>query len=180
MVEYKYIFKVAILGDASVGKTTLTYRFITGDFLQTLKSSIGTTLYSKLVEYKGDLIKLQIWDFAGEKRFRFLLLGYIEGANGVFLMYDITSSISFLHLQEWLDVVRQQEGHIPIMLIGSKLDLKKYRSVSTEEGLKAAKQFGLFSFIELSSKSGENVEIAIKQMTKILLADINKKEMIHL
>ncbi|MCK4239941.1 MAG: hypothetical protein KAX33_12505 [Candidatus Lokiarchaeota archaeon] len=61
-----------------------------------------------------------------------------------------------------------------------KLDLKKYRSVSTEEGLKAAKQFGLFSFIELSSKSGENVEIAIKQMTKILLADINKKEMIHL
>lgn len=147
MVEYKYIFKVAILGDASIGKTTLTYRFITGDFLQTHKSSIGTMLYSKLVEYKGDLIKLQIWDFTGEKRFRFLLPGYIEGANGVFLMYDITSSISFLHLQE---------------------------------GLKAAKQFGLFSFIELSSKSGENVEIAIEQMTKILLADINKKEMIHL
>lgn len=96
-------------------------------------------LYSKLVQYKGDSIKLQIWDFAGEKRFRFLLPWYIEGANGVFLMYDITSSISFLHLQEWLYVVRQQEGHIPIMLIGSKLDLKKYRSVSTEEGLKAAK-----------------------------------------
>ncbi len=66
------------------------------------------------------------------------------------------------------------------MLIGSKLDLKKYRSVSTKEGLKAAKQFGLFSFIELSSKSGENVEIAIEQMTEILLADTNKKEMIHL
>lgn len=95
MAEYKYIFKVAILGDASVGKTTLTYRFITGDFLQNLKSSIGTTLYSKLVRYKGDPIKLQIWDFAGEKRFRFLLLGYIEGANGAFLMYgDIKISLS--------------------------------------------------------------------------------------
>ncbi len=100
MTEYKYIFKVAILGDASVGKTTLTYRFITGDFLQNLKSSIGTMLHSKLVRYKGDSIKLQIWDFAGEKRFRFLLPGYIEGDNGVFSMYDITNSISFLHLQE--------------------------------------------------------------------------------
>lgn len=179
MTEYKYIFKVVILGDASVGKTTLTYRFITGDFLQTLKSSIGTTLYSKLLEYKGDPIKLQIWDFAGEKRFRFLLPGYIEGANGAFLMYDITSSNSFLHLQEWLDVVRQQEGHIPVMLIGSKLDLKKYRTVNKEEGLSVAKQYGLFSFTELSSKSGENVDIAIEQMTKILLADTNKKEMIH-
>ncbi len=128
------------------------------------------------MEYKGDSIKLQIWDFAGEKRFRFLLPGYIEGANSAFLMYDITSSISFSHLQEWLDVVRQQEGNIPIMLIGSKLDLKKYRSVSKEEGLRVAKQFGLFSFIELSSKSGKNVEMTIEQMTKILLADTNKKE----
>lgn len=169
MADYDYTFKVLLLGDASVGKTSLTIRYITGSFLSDLKLTIGVDFYSKNILAKDNRVKLQIWDFGGEERFRFLLSQYCKGANGAFFLYDITNSVTLDHLPDWTQIIREHAGDIPIMLVGSKVDLNEFRAVPREEGILAAKKYSLASFVELSSKTGENVERAFKVMTEILL-----------
>ncbi|MFX1451097.1 MAG: hypothetical protein ACFFCM_09655, partial [Promethearchaeota archaeon] len=104
----------------------------------------------------------------GEERFRFLLSQYSKGANGAFFLYDITNQTSLDHLPDWTQVIREHAGDIPIMLIGSKVDLAEFRAVSRDDGILAAKKYNLSSFVELSSKTGENVEKAFNVMTEIL------------
>jgi len=113
-------------------------------------------------------VKLQIWDFGGEERFRFLLSQYSKGANGAFFLYDITNQTSLDHLPDWTQVIREHAGDIPIMLIGSKVDLSEFRAVTRDDGILAAKKYNLASFVELSSKTGENVEKAFNVITEIL------------
>ena len=175
MVDYDYTYKVMLIGDASVGKTSLTLRYISGFFLEDLKLTIGVDFYSKTTDFDGKKVKLQIWDFGGEERFRFLLSQYCKGANGAFFLYDITKSVTLDHLPDWTQIIREHAGDIPIMLIGSKKDLEEFRDVSTEDGDLAAKKYNLRSFMELSSKTGENVEQAFEIMTKILIEKTNLK-----
>jgi small GTP-binding protein len=175
MVDYDYTYKVMLLGDASVGKTSLTLRYISGFFLEDLKLTIGVDFYSKTTDFNGKKVKLQIWDFGGEERFRFLLSQYCKGANGAFFLYDITKSLTLDHLPDWTQIIREHAGDIPIMLIGSKKDLEEFRDVSTEDGDLAAKKYNLTSVMELSSKTGENVEQAFEIMTKILIEKTSVK-----
>jgi small GTP-binding protein len=157
-----------MLGDASVGKTSLTIRYISGFFLEDLKLTIGVDFYSKTTSFKGKKVKLQIWDFGGEERFRFLLHQYCKGANAAFFLYDITNRLSLDHLPDWTQIIREHAGDVPIMLVGSKVDLQQYRVVSREEGILAAKKYNLSAFVELSSKTGENVEEAFTLITETL------------
>ncbi|MFX1308153.1 MAG: Rab family GTPase [Promethearchaeota archaeon] len=168
MTKYDYTFKVLMLGDASVGKTSLTIRYISGYFQEDLKLTIGVDFYSKTTSFKGKKVKLQIWDFGGEERFRFLLSQYCKGANGAFFLYDITNQLSLDHLPDWTQVIREYAGDIPIMLIGSKVDLDEFRVVPRDDGILAAKKYNLASFVELSSKTGANVETTFEVMTEIL------------
>jgi small GTP-binding protein len=168
MTDYDYTFKLMMLGDASVGKTSLTLRYISGFFMEDLKLTIGVDFYSKTTLFNEKKVKLQMWDFGGEERFRFLLSQYCKGANGAFFLYDITNVRSIEHLPEWTQIVRENAGDIPIMLIGSKKDLEEFRTVPREDGILAAKKYNLSSFIELSSKTGDNVERAFKVMTETL------------
>ncbi len=167
-LNYDYTFKVMMLGDASVGKTSLTIRYISGNFMEDLKLTIGVDFYSKIIEYKGKKVKLQIWDFGGEERFRFLLSQYVKGANGALFLYDITNKETLDHLPDWTQVVREQAGQIPIALIGSKSDLEEYRIVQKEDGRNAVQKYNLSGFLELSSKTGENVQEAFKLITDVL------------
>ncbi len=157
-----------MLGDAAVGKTSLTLRYISGFFLDDLKLTIGVDFYSKTTNFKNKKVKLQIWDFGGEQRFRFLLHQYCKGANAAFFLYDITNRLSLDHLPDWTQIIREHAGDIPIMLIGSKVDLKEFRAVTREEGILAAKKYNLSTFIELSSKTGQNVEKSFDVITEIL------------
>ncbi len=169
MTDYDYTFKIMMLGDASVGKTSLTMRYISGYFMEDLKLTIGVDFYSKATSFKDTKVKLQIWDFGGEERFRFLLSQYSKGANGAFFLYDITNQTSLSHLPDWTQVIREHAGDIPIMLVGSKLDLNEFRAVTRDDGILAARKYNLASFVELSSKTGENVETAFSVLTEILL-----------
>ena len=168
MVDYDYTYKVMLLGDASVGKTSLTLRYISVFFLEDLKLTIGVDFYSKTTDFNGKKVKLQIWDFGGEERFRFLLSQYCKGANGAFFLYDITKSITLDHLPDWTQIIREHSGDIPIMLVGSKLDLEEFRAVPRDEGITSAKKYNLSTFVELSSKTGQNVEKAFEVMTETL------------
>ena len=167
-----------MLGDASVDKTSITIRYISGFFLEDLKLTIGVDFYSKTTNFGGKKVKLQIWDFGGEERFRFLLHQYCKGANAAFFVYDITNRLSLDHLPDWTQIIREHAGDIPIMLIGSNVDLKEFRAVSRDEGILAAKKYNLSSFIEISAKTGQNVEKAFDVMTEILFERYNPVEIV--
>ena len=176
-----YTFKVLMLGDASVGKTSLTLRYISGFFVEDLRLTIGVDFFSKSVVHntpsqKNVKIKLQLWDFGGEERFRFLLPQYAKGASGAFILYDITHPASLAHLPDWSYIVRENAGDIPLMLVGSKTDLNEYRVVQRKEGINAAKRYNMRSFVELSSKTGQNVEQAFEVMAEILHEESKKKQ----
>ncbi|MFX1478496.1 MAG: Rab family GTPase [Promethearchaeota archaeon] len=169
MSEYDYTFKVIMLGDASVGKNSLILRYAKGFFMEDLKLTIGVDFYSKTIFFNDKKIKLRIWNFGGEERFRFLLSQYSKNADGAFFLYDITNPQSIAHLLDWVQLVRENLEDIPIMLVGNKVDLEEFRAVSREEGILAAKKYKLASFVEISVKTGKNVENAFNVMTEIML-----------
>jgi small GTP-binding protein len=167
-----FSYKLLMLGDASVGKTSLTHRYITGLFVDSPRLTIGVDFFTKKVKLPNQKrVKLQIWDFGGEARFRFLLPTYSKGSNAAFFLYDITSKKTLDSLPDWLEVVRQNAPEIPIILIGSKLDLGDQRQVSKEDALEVVKKYALTNSIELSSKTGENVEESFKVISELLLKD---------
>ena len=170
---YDATYKVVIFGDAGCGKTTLTQRFLTNLFKSDTKMTIGVDFEVKSLEVDGKKIKLQIWDFGGEERFRFLLPTYVRGANGALFMYDVTNYSSLAHIDDWLLVVRKEikteQDLFPIIVVGGKADLLDEREVTGTEGINIAKSRGVDGFIECSSKSGENVEETFEALTKLML-----------
>ena len=163
------IFKIIIFGDAGSGKTTLTKRFKTDLFISDSQMTIGVDFETKNFEVDGKKVKLMIWDFGGEERFRFILPKYINGAMGGILMYDITSYSSLAHIDNWLSVVNGRKEQIPLVLLGGKSDLDIIRQIPLKDGKKIARTKGFSGFIECSSRTGENVEKSFEILTRIML-----------
>jgi len=166
---YDVLFKVIIFGDAGCGKTTLRKRFMTDVFISDSSKTIGVDFETKVLEMDGLVIKLLLWDFAGEERFRFMFPQYIYGAMGGILMYDITDYSSFSHIIDWLSVINGTTPRFPIFLLGAKSDLDDYREISFREGQRVAKLMDLKEFFECSSKTGENVKTSFALLTRIML-----------
>ena len=122
-----WIFKVIVAGAGGVGKTALIQRYVTGTFIEDHKMTIGAAFSVKDITLDtGESVRLQLWDFAGEERFRFLLGDYCKGASGAFVCYDITDYSTFEQIPEWLRIIRQNAGMIPIVLVGTKYDLENH------------------------------------------------------
>ncbi|KKK40851.1 MAG: small GTP-binding domain protein [Candidatus Lokiarchaeum sp. GC14_75] len=174
---YDATFKVVIFGDAGCGKTTLTQRFLTNLFKSDTKMTIGVDFEVKSLEVNGKKVKLQIWDFGGEERFRFLLPTYVRGATGALFMYDVTNYSSLAHIDDWLLVVnkelKSEQDKFPIIVVGGKADLVDDREVTGEEGLNIAKSRGTNGFIECSAKSGENIEDTFDGLTRVMMQKSN-------
>ena len=168
MSSYDYTWKIMMLGDETAGKTSLTIRYISGFYLQDLKLTIGVDFYTKTTNYNGRKVKLQIWDFGGEERFRFLLHQYCKGSNAAFFVYNITIPNSLDQLPEWTRIIREHAGDIPIMLVGTNAHLAEQRAVTREEGIQTVRAHNLSGFIEVSAKTGQNVERLFDTMTEIL------------
>ena len=164
-----FTFKIVIFGDAQTGKTTLTHRFLTNMFKDDFQMTIGVDFLLKPVKVYGENVKLQIWDFAGEERFRYLLPSYIKGANGGIFMYDITKYSSLAHADEWFDIVENQIDYdLPIIFVGGKIDLIHLKEVSTRKAKKIAKSKKANAYIECSSKTGENVQTIFDLLAKFI------------
>jgi small GTP-binding protein len=171
---YDATFKIVIFGDAGCGKTTLAKRFLTNLFVSDSKMTIGVDFEVKSLEVNKQKVKLQIWDFGGEERFRFLLPTYVRGARGGIFMYDITNYSSIAHIDDWLTVIKKEikkEPLFPIIVVGGKADLAENREVPASEGIKIAKSRGVDGFIECSSKTGENVHESFEALTSLMLND---------
>ncbi|MHA1582568.1 MAG: Rab family GTPase [Candidatus Baldrarchaeia archaeon] len=173
MVEYKvYLYKIVLLGDGMVGKTTLRQVFMGEGFRETYMMTFGCDFAVKDVILENDVkIRLQIWDLAGQPSFEKIRKSYYRGSKGAILVYDTTRRETLEHVPLWVKELLYNTGKrdIPIVLVGNKIDLRteKESHVSTEEGLKMKKflqeNFRLnVLFIETSAKTGENVDTAFK------------------
>ncbi len=166
----KKIFKVLIVGDGGIGKSTMVQRLKTGQFFHQ-KITIGTDLATHDVEIGDSLIvRLQIWDFAGERRFRLFLPSYSRGANGALLCFDITRRTSFDNLVEWFNIVNDNAINPIYILVGGKVDLADMqRSVEIKQAEEFKKEYNIDYFFETSSKSGENNTLIFDTLARSIL-----------
>lgn len=147
----------------------MTHRFITKRFDTEIKSTIGADIAVKVIILGDEAVRLQIWDFGGEVRFRDFLPNYARGATGGIFMYDISNKSSLDNIEEWISIFKKglaaEEKNIPILLVGGKLDLENERAVSNKDVKQLKKSYKFHDSIECSSKTGENVENLFQTIT---------------
>ena len=147
--------KIIFVGDAGVGKTCIINRIVDNPFSETYEMSIGVDFMSKNLRYHGQNIKLQIWDSAGQEKYKGLIPSYVRNSSIVFLVYDISVKTSFDNIPKWITFIRTIEN-TSLVLCGNKIDLSN-REVKKEEGEELAKKEGI-QFFEVSAKTDENIK----------------------
>jgi len=164
--SYDHCFKVLIVGDPGVGKSSLLVRYCDDKFTESTSSTIGVDFRTKIVSLRGKRIKLSIWDTAGQEKFRTLTSSYYRNAHGVILMYDATNRDSFDHMPYWIEQVKSQCTYpdVVAMLIAGKLDYpeKAIRISRTEGEIFAVEHSMLFE--ETSSKSNSKVDLCFEEL----------------
>ena len=177
--NYDYTFKVLLLGDACIGKTSFTKRYCYNIFNLSERLTIGVDFHVKTIDLHGKKIKFQIWDIGDEERFRFLLPTYCFGANAALLVYDVFNLHGLDNVSDWAKIVRQQAGNIPIGMVGMRVDEEKIRVISREYAINMAKTLDLDLYGEISAKTGQNVEKMFQVLTDITVEKLEKFGMLN-
>ncbi|KAL2514323.1 Ras-related protein RABC2a [Forsythia ovata] len=163
--NYDLSFKILLIGDSGVGKSSLLVSFISSS-VDDLAPTIGVDFKIKLLTVGGKKVKLTIWDTAGQERFRTLTSSYYRGAQAIILVFDVTRRDSFTNLSDvWAKEVELYSTNQECikMLVGNKVDRESERLVSREEGAALAKDLGCL-FRECSAKTRENVEQCFEEL----------------
>ena len=167
--EYDFIFKVLILGNSDVGKSSLILRYVDQVWSDSFVPTIGVDFKVKTLELDHKNIKMQIWDTAGQERFRNVISSYFRGSHGILLLYDITNKDSFKNLENWLtEIEKNASQNVLKILIGNKNDLENDRDIKYEEGQAFANRNGM-QFIETSAKMNTNVNEAFETLAKLMI-----------
>ena len=161
--------KILTLGDSSVGKTCIILRYADDDFPKTEIPTIGIEYKTKVIKINNQSVKLQIWDTAGQERYHKILAStFYRRANGIVLIYGLTSPSSFNHVESWMNQIRQKaDPDIEIVLVGNKLDLVSEQDFT--QGQQLAASFGI-PFFTVSAKSGENIAEVFRTLTDMIIA----------
>ncbi|CAN4126181.1 unnamed protein product [Withania somnifera] len=163
---YDLSFKILLIGDSGVGKSSLLLSFISNNTVDDISPTIGVDFKIKTLTVGGKRLKLTIWDTAGQEKFRTLTSSYFRGAQGIILVYDVTRRDTFTNLSDvWakeVELYSTNEDCIK-MLVGNKVDRESERAVSREEGVTLAKELGSL-FLECSAKTLANVEHCFEEL----------------
>ncbi len=156
----EYVYKLSLIGDGGVGKTSMAQRYVHGIFQADYKATIGTYITKKECEFKelGTSVRFMIWDLAGQSQFERLWPDYLTDSRAGIIIFDITNRETFENVRKWYDIItRVALPHIVLILVGNKVDLELSRVVSTEEGMDLAKELGIY-YMETSAKTNENID----------------------
>ena len=189
--EYDYLFKLLLIGNSSVGKSSLLFRFVENVWDDNFVPTIGVDFVNyiiynfyiynqtqklKTLEVNGKKVKLQIWDTAGQERFKNITASYYRGGNGVLVVYDITDRDSFENLNSWLiEIEKNANKNVYKLLIGNKSDLEEKRKVTYQEGKDFATSNGM-QFIETSAKADTKVKDAFELLTQEIIKSTITKD----
>jgi len=167
------LLKIIILGDSGVGKTSLMNQYVAKKFDQRYKATIGADFLTKDIDIEGTQVTLQIWDTAGQERFQSLGSAFYRGADACVLVFDITSSDSFSHINSWKDEFEVQAGQKDVVLLGNKADLAEKRAVFQRGAQSWCQKQGRddapIQYFETSAKDSTNVEQAFLAVAKAAL-----------
>ncbi len=173
--NHDYMFRICIVGDANVGKTSLLTRYCDNVFKETYNNTIGVDFRVVTLKYNDAFTKVHIWDTAGQERFKSISVNYFRSTHGFIFLYDVTSKISFNNLNSWIEMAfNSNKSSVVNFLIGNKSDLDS-RQVSPEEGKEFAARYK-FNFLETSAKMNENVELTFKFFAYKLLQYFSKNK----
>jgi Ras-related protein Rab-1A len=168
-MKKKVVLKILITGDSQVGKTTLLYRYIEDEFVDTTTMTVGVEFSYKELQFNNTIVQLQIWDIGGQERFRFMVDKYIKGAHGALLLFDTTSMKSFVNVKKWERLLRKENSDLPILLVGTKADLDEFSVVQDYYPELTAKKLEMVDYLKTSSKLGLKVDEAFKILCKDIL-----------
>jgi Ras-related protein Rab-1A len=163
--KYDQIYKVILVGNTGVGKTSLFRRYMKDEYSEHITTSCGVDFETKTYKINDKVVKVQLWDTAGQERFKTITRQYYRGAMGVVVVYDITDRKSFQRLDWWINEVKQftQNTNCFMILVGNKCDCKESRVVQTQEGIDFANKHNM-SFLETSAKDRTNVDEAFRTL----------------
>ena len=152
------VYKILLLGDSMVGKTCFLLKYTDKSFQEIHMSTIGLDYRLKTLTLKNrKTVKLQIWDTAGQDRFRSITKNYYKKANGIILIYDVTNKKSYKNISVWINQIKEEaDPNVVIYLAGNKIDMEEERKIGTEEGEKLAEEYNL-PFRETSAKEDINI-----------------------
>ncbi|KAK2496420.1 hypothetical protein MC885_002088 [Smutsia gigantea] len=194
--QYDVLFRLLLIGDSGVGKTCLLCRFTDNEFHSSHISTIGVDFKMKTIEVDGIKVRIQIWDTAGQERYQTITKQYYRRAQGIFLVYDISSERSYQHIMKWVSDVDEVgdaaslpgvgKGHlrgegkyapegVQKILIGNKADEEQKRQVGREQGQQLAKEYGM-DFYETSACTNLNIKESFTRLTELVL-QAHRKEL---
>lgn len=166
--DYDHLFKLLIIGDSGVGKSSILLRFADDMFSGSYITTIGVDFKIRTINVEEERVKLQIWDTAGQERFRTITSTYYRGTHGVIVVYDVTNAESFVNVKRWLHEIDQNCDVVNKVLVGNKNDQPENKVVETEDAKRFALQMGVETF-ETSAKDNINIEDVFQHITKLVL-----------
>ena len=184
--DYKYIFKLILIGNSGVGKSSIIQRYMKQTFEESYKCTIGVDFLMKTLEINNKTVKLQLWDTAGQEKYKSMVASYYRGANVALVVFDLTNHSSFDSLPLWIEnYYKNGPEQKNIILIGNKNDLVEERQVTKEEAELFSETNNMMYF-ETSAKEGDNIEYVFNYTAEKLLDfygsqnEINSQKQVHM
>ena len=177
-MNYDQKVQLLIIGDSTVGKTSILSRYTNGEFNPHYLATVGLDFFKKDEVFNGKTIRIKIWDTAGQERYKSLTQGYFRNAEGIMIVYDVTNAVSFENLKYWIQSIKTHididKGEVPAIIIGNKIDIFE-REVKKEDAEAFAKE-QKFKYFETSAKNGNGINECIKFLVNTILRNTDNKE----